>query len=162
MVISPKLYGRYLPLDSKGRIINDRSKSKIQGQWKPLLDDLIELFKEKEPNLHSVYIRGSVADGRAIDGISDIDSLAIIDTDEDSPMLDCDWIEQANNQLGAKYPFCDGVETYLLPKDRVFSDRKTAFYLQSQSICIYGDDVIPQLQPYRVGEEAAYSHSKNS
>ena len=161
MVISPKLYGRYLPLDNNGRIINDRSKSKIQGQWKPLLDDLVGLFKENEPNLHSIYIRGSVADGRAIDGISDIDSLAIIDADEDSPMLDCNWIEQANDQLRAKYPFCDGVETYLLPKNKVFSDRKTAFYLQSQSICIYGDDVIPQLQPFRVGEEATYSHSRN-
>lgn len=161
MVISPKLYGRYLPLDKKGRIINDRSKSKIQGQWKPLLDDLIELFKENEPNLHSIYIRGSVADGRAIDGISDIDSLAIIDMDEDSPMLDCHWIDKANGQLKAKYPFCDGVETYLLPKNRIFSDRKSAFYLQSQSVCIYGEDVIPQLPPYRVGEEATYSHAKN-
>ena len=161
MVVSPKLYGRYLPLDSNGRIINDRSTSKIQGQWKPLLDDLVGLFKENEPSLHSVYVRGSVADGRAIDGISDVDSFAVINTDEDVPMLNCNWIDQANNQLRAKYPFCDGVETYLLPKSRLFSDRKTAFYLQTQSVCIYGDDVIPQLQPYRVGEEATFSHAKN-
>ncbi len=161
MIVTPKLYGRYLPLSNSGHIINDRAESKIQPQWRPLLDDVIELFKEKEPKLHSIYIRGSVADGRAIDGISDIDSLALLDTDEDAPMLDCSWIEEANQSLGKKYPFCDGVETYLLPKERALSDRKSGFYIQSQSICIYGEDIIPRLSPYRVGEDSTFSHAKN-
>jgi hypothetical protein len=161
MAVVPQQYGRYSPVDTDGYIVNDRSMYGIQAQWAPLLRDVVKLFRQHEPRLHSVYVRGFVADGRAVDGISDVDSMAIIDSDVDAPMLDCTWIEEANEQLKARYPFCDGVETYLLSKKRVFADRKAAFYIQSQSVCLDGDNVIPKLAPYRLGEEATYSHAKN-
>ncbi len=116
------------------------------------------------PSVRHAYVRGSVGDGRAVDGISDVDGLAVIDTgtsDTDAPMIHCNWIDRANVELIKKYPFCVGVESYLLPKQKVLEDRKSGFYLQSQSICIYGDSLIPQIRPFRVGEEATFSHAKN-
>ncbi len=40
--------------------------------------DIVEVFIANEPNLHSKYVRGSVSDGRAVKGISDVDCIAVI------------------------------------------------------------------------------------
>ena len=166
MTILPTLYGRYLPIDHKGFILNDRQREAIQPEWKEILDDLIATVLQNHSNVHSIYIRGSVADGRAIKGLSDIDGMAVLDispasSDAKQPMLNCPWLKRANDMLKVKYPFCDGIETYLIPLPMVINDRRTGFYIQSQSLCIWGNDLTKSISPYKLGEPATYSHAPN-
>lgn len=72
-IINIQPTGSYFEVDRKGYLVNPASKDKLQDEWKPAIDDVVEAYKENfGENLKSVYIRGSVAKGKAIEYVSDI------------------------------------------------------------------------------------------
>jgi len=74
-----KPIGSFLQTDTDGFIVNTTSPEKIQSAWLPAVEMVSDAYRKHfGENLHSVYIRGSVAKGEAIDNISDIDSFAIV------------------------------------------------------------------------------------
>ena len=77
MNIEIRKTGSYFDTDSEGYLINPASMTKIQEEWKPIVNDVVKTYKEQfGDDLISVYLRGSVSKGEAVAGISDIDSFA--------------------------------------------------------------------------------------
>lgn len=137
--------GSYFELDEDGFVVNPTSVEKIQEEWEPVLDDVVEAYKkEYGSKLSSVYVRGSVAKGEAIKGISDVDSFAYVRVPQEN--ISHEWTEEAEKKLTEKHPFVQGVELSVDPIESVAKDRILLF----QSLCIYGKDIsgdMPKLKP---------------
>ena len=107
--------------------------------------------------IHSIYLRGSVAKGNAINYISDLDTLALTSR----PISDSDKVkqEQINNVICSKYPFITGVEMHFENLSNI-NERWLQFLLKTQCVCIYREDVIPSLNRFKAGRDAfAHIHT---
>lgn len=137
--------GSYLELDKDGYVINSTSAAKVQEEWKPALDEIVEAYKKQYGDkLTSVYVRGSVPKGTAIKGISDIDSLAYVSLSQDE--ISHDWTDEAEKKIIERHPFIQGVELSVDPAEDVANDS----ILLAQSLCVFGKDIsegLPKLKP---------------
>lgn len=136
--------GSFFELDNDGYIINPAAIEKIQEEWKPVIEDIVEIYKDRYgEKLHSVYLRGSVAKGQAILGVSDIDTYAYVDL----PVSEIAAILQKEAKLLLeKYPFIGDGELYVKPIQGINENNDIIFL--NQAICIYGKEVIvPKLKP---------------
>jgi len=139
--IEPK--GSYFQIDENGFLINPTSLEKIQEEWKPVVDDIVEAYKSHfGEKLKNVYIRGSVAKGEAIKNISDVDSFSYIDLPRDS--IDTEWKEEARSKIEKKYPFIEGAELMCRP----FAIAHMNIVFLNQSVCVYGESIaVPKVKP---------------
>jgi len=160
--IEIKPMGSYFELDSEGYIINPASLGKIQSNWLPAIEDVIEVYKKVcRDKLINIYVRGSVAKGQAVDRVSDLDTFAFIedplisDPNEYKAIFNSykETIEEYKEELEQKYNFISDIEFLIHPKIRVPKE----FIMLSQSVCVFGDPFeIPKLKP---GKDLA-SHSR--
>ncbi len=128
--------GSYFEIDKEGCIVNPASVEKIKGEWKPVLEKVINLYKEiYKDNLVSVCVRGSVARGQAIPYISDINTFAIIKDDHEK--VDDEIMKEKQSAIIKEFPFASGIEMWALPLSSV----KDEGVLMNQSISIFGEDV---------------------
>ncbi len=154
-----KKVGSIQKLDKEGYVINNLSLGNIQEEYKNIIDDTIAFYNTKFKNdIHSIYLRGSVAKGKAIPFISDIDTLAI-------SFREIEKKELFNHiyfwdEMDAKHDILNGVEIHFESLDKVRSSQKTQFLLKTQCICIQGEDLRPKIQNFGIGEWA-YVHSNN-
>ena len=159
--IEVKPMGSYFELDPQGFIKNPASLEKIQSKWLPAIKDVTEVYKNVlGDKLINVYIRGSVAKGEAVEGISDLDTYGFI---EDPQTLDPNEykaifnlyqenIAKYKEELEQKYNFISDIEFQVHPKKRIDKE----LIMLSQSVCVYGAPFeIPKLKP---GKDLA-SHS---
>lgn len=141
--------GSYLELDERGYIINPASLEKIQEKYLPAVKEIKEEYlKHFGENLHSVYLRGSVAKGEAIENISDIDSFAVIALKDSD--INTDWAGEFNNSIRTKYPFITGVEIGAIPLDDLDEYPGDKIMIKTQSVCLYGENLantLPSLKP---------------
>lgn len=152
--IEIKPTGSYFEVDEDGYIINPASLEKIQGEWKELVDDIVEVYKKAYgENLKQVYIRGSVAKGEAVKGISDIDTFAYVDLSPEY-LKENNTNREIRKDLVEKYQFVEDIEMGAFPLSEIPDDYITL----NQSICVYGKPIeIPRMKP---GKEMAI-HSPN-
>lgn len=135
--------GSYFELDDQGYVINPASLDKIQEKWRPVIDDIIEGYKKHlGDHLKNVYIRGSVAKGKAIDMISDIDTFCCVNVPKDT--IDTSWTKDLQNEIEEKYKFVEGVELDI----RNLSKMSSQGILLNQSVCVYGESLpVPKMKP---------------
>ena len=111
--IQPK--GSYFQTDENGFLINPASAEKVQEKWKPLIDDIVESYKNKYgEKLKSVYIRGSVAKGEAVEGVSDIDTFAYVDLPKEE-LLENNINRDMRKYIEEKYDFVEDIEMEAFP-----------------------------------------------
>lgn len=135
--IEIKPFGSYLETDAGGYLVNPASLEKIQEGWKPVIQDVIVAYKTHfGEKLKSVYIRGSVAKGQAVEGISDIDSIAYIDLPKDA--INHEWEEVAEKEIADKYDFLESAE--LMSRPLVIGPMNVI--LLNQAVCVYGDPIV--------------------
>ncbi len=140
--------GSYFELDKEGYVVNPTSIEKIQEEWKPAVDEVIDSYKkEYGDKLSSVYIRGSVAKGGAVKDISDIDSFAYVNLPKEE--ISHDWTDQAEKEIIQHHPFVQGVELSVDPTADVANDNILLF----QSLCVYGKDISEDLPKLKPGKE---------
>jgi predicted nucleotidyltransferase len=141
--IQPK--GSYLKIDDEGYVINPASPEKIQEKWKPVIDDVLQAYKDQYGDkLKGVYIRGSVAKGEAIENISDIDTFAYVDIPKEE--IDSAWTSPVKERLKENYPFVKGFEADAFPLSDTETNEDQIFLLQS--LCVYGDKIeIRKMKP---------------
>jgi hypothetical protein len=152
-----KKIGSIQKTDSKGYIINDFSLENIQKDYLDVLELLIEMYKENYSDiLHSVYIRGSVLKGLAVRDISDIDTVAIVKREltEDEYKI----AENIEKKIVAKHPYLNGAELLFQEYKKVSSSVKFQFLLKTQTRCVYGTDLTPELPNFKIGSYS-YVHS---
>jgi len=156
--------GRLLKTDSEEFIISESSVEKIKSPWKEALEDIKnEIYlSEVSDIIHSIYVRGTVSRGEALEGISDIDTFAVVTKPIDS--FDRTWVKDKRIALEKKYPFCDGIEIRfiykedLITKEDFYNDR---FLIKTQSACIYGDDLSKEIQPFKADKETSNHFHQN-
>ncbi len=139
--------GEFLPTDEEGWIVNPCRGDRLQSLWLDLIEDLKELCRERfGDNLRSLYIRGSVARGCAIAGISDLDGFAILY--EELGDGEDKWTASTQRLLKLKYPFCAGVEIGIIPYQNFLKTHHLKVLLKTQSLCILGEDLGRSLPSY--------------
>ncbi len=132
--IEIKPTGSYFEFDEDGFLKNPASLDKVQEKWRPVLDDVVAVYKKHfGDKLINVYVRGSVPKGQAVDGISDLDSFAYVDLKDDE--IQSGWQAEDRKELKEKYPFVEDFEIYAesLPENPGF--------IISQSLCLYGKEI---------------------
>lgn len=142
--IEIKPMGSYFEVDKEGYIVNPTSVEKIQGEWKALVNDIVEVYKKTYgESLKQVYIRGSVAKGEAVKGVSDIDTFAYVDLPEDY-LKEHNTNREMRKEVTEKYTFIDDIEMEACP----LSEIKDDYILLNQSVCVYGEPLeIPKMKP---------------
>lgn len=145
--------GRFWRLDAEGFIQNDAALEKISPLHHRLVDEITAAYLEHLGGcVRGVYVRGTVARGMAVKGVSDIDDFALLDRKLSG--LDLSWTEDASEYLRARHPFVTGVGLECLgPKDIGPTGRfsEPGLLLVTQTACVWGEDVIPSLPKYRPG-----------
>ncbi len=160
-MVEIKKCGSYLQVDENGFVIPIDSSSTIQSKWLPIINDVISFYqREFKANLHSVYIRGSVAKASAVDFVSDLDSFAVVKINEE---INKKSLKQFELDIKKNYPFCNHIEiTSVTLKDvhEVPAKRLRSIWdelIKTQSRCVYGIDLAKSIEPFRLKEMIGHS-----
>jgi hypothetical protein len=155
--------GRLLKTDKDGFIVSESSAEKIKSPWKEAVEDIEQSYLNRLGDVvHSIYVRGTVSRGEAIEGISDIDTFAVITKKPE--VIDRSWVKEARKELEEKYSFSTGIEidfiSYdeLFEGDELFNDR---FTIKTQSACVYGEDLAQKIEPFRAELKTASHFHRN-
>lgn len=147
--IEIKPIGSYFDVDKNGFLINPTSAEKVQEKWKPLVEDIVDIYKNLYgEKLKNVYIRGSVAKGEAVEGVSDIDTFAYVDLSK-KELKENNTNREMRKHIEKKYDFVEGIEMGAYPLSEISNDS----IILNQSLCVYGEPIsVPKL---KVGKEMA-------
>lgn len=140
--------GRAQAVDAAGCIVNPCAPELIPPSWQAAVRELLEICRQAlGPALHSLYLRGSVPRGLAIDGVSDLDAIGLVQGPQASAE---DWIRPMDARVRAMHPGCRGVELRLWPLqglDRLPPQHPARFLLKTQALCLWGPDVAAAWAP---------------
>ncbi len=149
--------GRVLKTDKEGFIVSESSADKIGSPWKEAVEEIKKVYLEHLGDIvHSIYVRGTVSRGEAIEGISDIDTFAVIT--KKPKEIDRSWVKEVRKTLEQKYSFSTGMEidfisyNELFDSDELFDDK---FTIKTQSACIYGKDLAQKIPPFHADIKTA-------
>jgi hypothetical protein len=147
--------GAFLPQDEQGFIINNLSLSLIDKPWQAVIQAIILFYKkELSTSLHSVYVRGSVATGRAVKGISDIDTFALIHSTKFIRWKTPTFHSQLEHELQTDFQFINGVEANLASFHSDFYNKnpRLSMIIQTQSLCVFGESIAPTFPQFKAGK----------
>ena len=158
--MSIKRIGKYQEVDAQGYLQGVGDVSNIRGKWLEAADALKGAYLERWPDIHSLYIRGSLAKGTPVENVSDIDSFAVMKPSWDGAVTYDEvrlWAEEVERRIRAAFPFVAGVELGLEAYDGI-SDRDNiyTFILKTEAACVYGDDLASVIDPYKLGRDIAF------
>lgn len=148
-----------LTVGQDGFFTNPFEISNIQDRYLPIIDEVIKNYRDIfQPNLLSIYLRGSVASGSAIEYVSDLDMIAIGNKNFDKSYKKL--LEQKNARLFQEFPFitkfdCSYITLFDL-LNRGYRDRYQ-FIIKHLSICIYGEDISTQLKKFAPTKEIIFN-----
>lgn len=144
-------------ISKDGSVINEAHLSKIQLEYLSILKIINSYYKAVlKDNLVGIYIRGSVSVGRAKPYISDIDSVAITHRNVTKKVLREAYV--FSTKLQKRFPFVTLVDMTILSRNKLMNDPEFSnlkIYLKTQSVCLYGNDVVKDFEPVRPGRELA-------
>lgn len=106
--------------------------------------------------LHSVYIRGSLAKGRAVAGYSDLDSFGVLRAGVDEGDSG-EWARSLEAEIVQSFPIVAGVEFGIVPLEEIpDSTNIYAFIVKTEAACLYGESFAERLEPYRITPDIAF------
>lgn len=155
-----KEIGSFCVTDSDGYIINHSDWNKINPIFHPVINDVVHTYCTLlQDDLHSVYIRGSIPKGIGIEGVADLDTIAI--TKQKPNKLQLKRIKEVEAELTQNHTCVDGVELSVYCKEDILNTASfsiISFILQTHSICVFGEDLIPLLPRYKANVALANDH----
>ncbi|WP_299484079.1 nucleotidyltransferase domain-containing protein [uncultured Roseibium sp.] len=115
-----------------------------------------ELSPQTLSFIHSVYVYGSIATGKAVAARSDLDLTLILNK---KPLKrDCELIENKRQRLESDHPIVSKVDFDIgLLADIVSVDANLAwrYWLKHHCRCIAGEDLSEDIQPFRPSRKLA-------
>jgi uncharacterized protein len=156
--------GAYFELDHNGFILNPTGPGKITQDYVPLIDEVIALYVERfQERLHSIYLRGSVACGRAILGVSDLDVVGLLVWEPKYRFLRWgapNWSGEENARLCAAFPFVPKIDFAVAHHDPAFPGQnlEIKLMLKTQALCVYGENVLGKIPPFKPGKVAMFNY----
>jgi hypothetical protein len=153
--------GRLVPVDSDGYIVGDVDPSHLKPPWDAVVREITDACRRHwGDRLHSLYVRGSLPRGLAVESVSDVDTIAVVAGDLDD--LDASWIGPFLGELDSRFPFQSGAELATVPlgwlrdpSQRPVTSRAMQFTIGTNSVCVYGEDLGPSLPRFRPGSDIA-------
>jgi hypothetical protein len=142
-------------LDERGCIVNPARLDRIDPRWMDAIRGLAEGAVEAwGRDVHSVYVRGSAPRGLAVDGFSDLDTLVAIRDLAPLPLPVS--VSALEASIQERFGFIRGVEIGCFPRaeTRAPAGSRAAILLKTQSVCVFGEDLIPEVPPVRMGRES--------
>src|SRR5262249_15534563 len=130
---------------------------KIPEQWRPAILDVIRAYKiYLGSRLHSIYVLGSVAKGKPKGGISDLDTIAVVNDQEQK--ADEEWENKfPQDEMKARYPFVANFDVGILSKEEIMATKWHKVLIKLESACVYGPDIAKDLPQLRPGEDTRIS-----
>lgn len=160
-------HGHFFPQMADGTVINISNRDKIPEPVIPLIDGVITVYQQRlEGRLHSVYVRGSVVHGTSVRGFSDLDTFALVKPTEQQPFIwwcTPDWEAEAAQMLLAQHDddwiinIDFGYATWH-EEDFLKRNPTLAATIKTQSLCVAGIDVKPQLPNFQPGFEICHNY----
>ena len=151
-------------VDKNGAIITEVSLDKVTEQFKPIVDDVLTtVVKDFSSELESVYLYGSIATGKAIEGKSDLDILIVL-KEKASKELGAE-ISALENRLTEKYAsMLRGVGLAVTNIDEVKSETEASglmCFIKHLCVCIYGNDLARNVSAFKPTKEVANGFSSD-
>lgn len=142
-----------LHVDKNRLIQKEASPDKITGEWREVVDEIVETCKSRlGSRLISLYIGGSVSTGNAVRDKSDVDSYAVVDMGkEEIEEAEGSWVKEERKRIHSQFPFLRGVEIHFSPVSSMSEGRK--FQLKVLAALVYGKDFSAELPEYRLNKE---------
>lgn len=159
-----KRIGNYSHANEQGFLENRSDLQANQAKWLTVIEAVKNTYLAKWQNyIHSIYVRGSVAKGLAIDGVSDFDSFAVLkkEINGSSELITYGeleaWAIESETKLREAYPFVTGLEVGLEVYSSIL-DRTNpySYIIKTQSSCIYGEDLAPKIAAFKIDHEIAF------
>jgi hypothetical protein len=145
--------GRFWRIDADGFIKNDAAPEKMLPPYSGLVAEVRNAYLEHlGQRAHGIYVRGTVARGLAVEGVSDLDSFALVSCAAES--LDLSWTGAVAERLLTQHPYVTGIELVCVDSDEIGSTERFSeldLLMVTQTACIWGEDVIPYLPRYKPG-----------
>jgi uncharacterized protein len=151
-MIQPQRIGRFLQVDGSGHVQPDVAIHLVGDRWKPLVDFVVHaLMKRKD--IHSVYLRGSIPRGLAIENVSDADFIYISERSFDQ--------EDAVLEEAAKveFPFLQTLKLFRLDRTELgrihLPQRRPYFHmlLKTQGLFLAGNDITNEIESFKLGPD---------
>lgn len=143
--------GSYLYPDEHGFLPNKSSKERIQDKWLPAIESVIEAYKDiLGDQLLSIYLRGSVAKGEAIDTIADLDTISFTKKHVD---FDKKISRKHKKKIMEDFPFIEDVEISIISTDQLEDKKGIITILKTSGVCIYGEDILKNLPQPKIGTD---------
>lgn len=152
--------GHFFITDDQGFIVNEASLEKVIMPWNIIVTEIVQaLLINLGDIIHSIYLRGSVASGQAIEGISDVDFIIVVSSGEET--LERSWEETLIKRMKIKYAFCSSVDIKYINHKNILSSSSphhayTRMLLKTQSICVYGKSLENLIRRYKPGTDMVY------
>lgn len=142
--------GSFLEKDAQGYLASDADLAKIRWPWTEALEFArgIEVAR-LGGRIHSLYLRGSVTRGTALEGRSDLDLFAILhDAENGGPPEP--WRAGQLAEFYERFPFVTSLETSHIPLAAVHGPyHYYRFMMKISAVCVHGDDLIPHIPRYK-------------
>lgn len=156
MVVEVKKYGRFFLQDDQGYLINDCDIAKIVSPWADLVQQWQGICRDVlGDDLISIYIRGSIPRGLAVEGVSDLDGIAVIRAlDDDLLAQKKAKVRSHSNVLKKQFPFCQKIETQIITEKKLFdSGYFWTKLLKIQALHLWGKNYDSQLPPVTIDSD---------
>lgn len=151
-MIQPRRIGRFLSVDEFGYVEPDVAIDRIGAVWKPLVAFVSDALMNR-PGVRSVYLRGSIPRGLAIENVSDADFFYLSETNFET---DDAALERA---VESGFPFVKGLELSRLDRntlERIRRPQRRPYFhmlLKTQCLFLAGDDITADIAPFQLGAE---------
>lgn len=142
--------GDVIYTDKNGYLQKSVSLETVQDELRPIINEVLEIAQNTfNKNIHSAYVRGSVAKGTFIPKISDLD-MVIVTHQDCGNEVEAKYIKSIKI-LETKYPFIQGVEKIVKTATEFIESKNPVF--KYSAVCVLGEDLTSKIAPLKIGRE---------
>ncbi len=137
-----------------GTILNESNIKKIQPTFKKLTEEAMKrITLELKPI--SIYLRGSLSEGKGLKYMSDIDIVVFKESTSDKKEIK--KVLQIIDSLEHEFSIVSEVDITILTHKLLMSSKykRLRVYLKTQSCLLYGKDVISDITPFKANKKLA-------
>lgn len=147
-----KVHGAYFEVDKQGFLINPASLPDPSSDWFAVVNYITENLKALfGNNLHSIYLRGSVAASCAETAMSDLDMFVLLFSKQEIYWEHISESEEWERYCLQHFPVFHKLDLYKTAYKANIQNAypNLASVIKTQSICVYGTDVSLAISPYK-------------